>query len=258
MKLIEEIEVLRRKIDQIDKPYLHSELNSVDLIEGAFWARSVLEIIGKVEFHKYNYTLRRTIRPTDTAPNRPGMHTATAAYTNGSIELKKLLDTIVHFRYFEHDRYRDGNNCLQVQSDLNKKLFQVFFSDFVEALKTFLIPRKLVAVTLCDLLEEKWSDMARGWRGKKDLFGLKNFVWLTGDFLKDEVEIKRKFMQEFFGITDVPTEILRNRNFACLFGPEKLNLVYRDNQKAFTESQSLDPKVLFALIRQFCLDNKDW
>ncbi len=257
MKLIEEIEVLRKKIDQIDKPYPNSELNSVGLIESAFWARSVLEIIGKVEFHKYNYALKKTIRPTYTAFNRPGMHTA--AYTNGSIALEKLLHTIVHFRYFEYDHLRDGKDCLQVQSDHNKEICQVFFSDFVEALKTFLIPRRLVAVTICDLVEQELPEIGKGWHDEINLFGIKNFSWLTGDFLKDEIGLKRKVMQKFFGINEVPTEILRNRNFGTMYGEKKVRFMYsEDRQKPPTESRPFDHVVLFNLIRQFCLDNKDW
>ncbi len=257
MKLIEEIEVLRRKIDQIDELDPHSELNSVDLIESAFWARSVLEVMGEVKFHKYNYTLRRTIRPTDTPPNRLGMHTA--AYTNGSIELKKLLDTIVHFRYLEYAIYKDGKNCLQVQSDRNKELCQVFFSDFIEALKSLLIPRTLVALTVCDLVESELPEIGEGGHDETSFFGIENSSWLMGDFLKGEIELKLKVMQKFFGISDVPMETLRNRNFMYGYGCEKLKLMYReDNQGAFTESEHFDHGVLFDLIRQFCLNNKDW
>ena len=251
MELIEKIEVLRRKIDQIDEPYLYSGLNSVDLIESAFWARSVLEVIGEVKFHKYNYTLKTSIRETNTPPNHLGMHTA--VYTKDSIALGKLLNTIVHFRYFEYARYRDGNNCLQVQSDRNKELCQVFFSDFIEALKSLLIPRTLVALTVCDLVELELSE------GKTSFFGIKNVSWLMGDFLKGEVELKLKVMQKFFGISDVPMETLRNRNFACGYGHKKLKLIYgEDHQGAFTESEHFDHSVLLDLIRQFCLDNRDW
>ena len=124
MKLIDEIEILREKIHQIDKLpnqqcCLQSRLGYIHLIEAAFWARNILEIINCFDFNKYGHSLKRTICTICPVPdpNYPGRDKAVYE-RNKHISFKKLLGTMVHFRYLELNLYADGRNCLYVKNCL--------------------------------------------------------------------------------------------------------------------------------------------
>lgn len=254
MRLIRQIEVLRGKIDLIDKLDLYSEVDVVDLVECAFWARSILEIIKKVKFENYNYTLALRINQIYTNNGLP--ISGPIVQPKGFIELQNLLGTIVHHRSIGF-----GNTFLQVQSDKKKKLCQVYFSDFVEALKSLLIPKKLLAVAVCDLAEEpEMFDLGgKGWHEQLDFFCTDNLSWLIGDFLTEEVEIKGIVVKKFFGISDISTEMLRKRNLSWGVGSQTIRLLYIERYPAKpTQSERFSLDVLTDLIRQFCLNNKDW
>ena len=261
MILVDEIEVLRRKIDQIEPKSEDikgsvSLIRAVDFIETAFWARSVLEIIACVQFNKYGHTLKKSIRTVNIVPDpdHPGNY-KTVYEHNNTISLKKLLDAIVHFRYFESSPYADDKKCLEVQSDRNT-IHRVYFWDFIKTLKSLVISRRLVALAICDFVEQKITEMLlkppHDLRDI-DIFCLINLNWVLRDFLKDEVKLKLEIMKEVFGIANVPSEVLCGLTFFIngTMG-DKLKIGFdtgwEDEQK---QKRFIDRTALFDLIRRF-------
>ena len=97
MRFIDELRVLERKVSLIDRPMQDGRWAppEVDIIETAFWARSVLEIIEDVEFHKYGHRLKLSIRTTHSVSDPDHPEGAKAVYEhNRNISLKKLLEFI--------------------------------------------------------------------------------------------------------------------------------------------------------------------
>ena len=146
MRFIDEIGILERKVNQIDRPTQDGRWapGEVDIIETAFWARSVLDVLKNVNLHRYGHNLKTTIRTTRSIgdPDHPG--SAKAVYQhNINISLKELLDFVVHFRYFAFNRHADGNHCLDVMSDRNVRQ-QVYYSDFMVALRSLVLSKRLV------------------------------------------------------------------------------------------------------------------
>ena len=162
MRFCDVIRVLESKVDLIDHTAQTGQWtpDSVDVIETAFWARSVLDIIGKVEFHTYGHSLKTTIRTTRSIPDPDHPGSAKAVYEqNKSISLRKMLGFIIHFRYFSFNRHADGNHCLDVMSDRGVRQ-QVYYSDFTAALRSLVLSERLVALSICDLVEKDLLRMA--------------------------------------------------------------------------------------------------
>ena len=237
MRLVYEIEMLRGKIAQIE---LRSEditgsvnlKGSADLIETAFWARSVLEIFEHVKFKKYGHTLNKSIRTVSIVPDPDHPERDKTIYNHHNITLNRLLNTIVHFRYFQSPLNADGKKTLEVESDRNT-IRRVYFSDFVKALKSLVIEKKLIALAICDFIEHKMAKILSKSPNDltdMDIFCYMNLDWVLSDFLKDEIKLKLRIMKEVFGIVNVPSETLCDLKF-FINGTtgDKLNIVFSPN-----------------------------
>jgi len=233
----------------------------VDIIETAFWARSVLEIIEDVKLHEYGHSLKLSIRLTRSVSDSDHPGSAKAVYAqNRHISLKKLLEVIIHFRYFAFTRYADGNHGLSVMSDRNV-MHEVYYSDFTAALRSLVLSERLVALAICDLVERDlvqrdnipWDDTdAR-------VFANINLYSLLQEHVIGETALKRGIMEKIFGNTDVPNEVLPHLAF---FQSE----YYQDAQKmilgfgpAWENEQNVflspfDQSQLFKLIRDYYVD----
>lgn len=260
MRFYDAIRVLENKVDQIDQTTKDVKWTpvSVDVIETAFWARSVLDIIEKVEFHRYGHSLKTTIRTTHSIsdPDHPG--SAKAVYEqNKNVSLKELLGFIIHFRYFAFNRHADGNHCLDVMSDRNVRQ-QVYYSDFTVALRSLVLSERLVALAICDLVEKDllrranvpWADT------NSRIFAEINLFCLLREHMKSETELKLKIMEELFGITEVPDEVLPSLAFfQSVYAQEEKKMIvgfgppWENEQNVF--SPSFDQSQLFNLIRNY-------
>ena len=89
MRFLDEKGILRRKVHQIDQLTQDAQWEpaEVDIIETAFWARSVFDIIENVEFNRFGHRLKTTIRTTQSVddPDHPG----SAATSECSAELQR-------------------------------------------------------------------------------------------------------------------------------------------------------------------------
>jgi len=259
MRFIDEMRVLERRVNEIDQPTQHGQWApaEVDIIETAFWARAVLEIIENVEFHKYGHSLKTTIRTTRSVddPDHPG--SARAVYEhNRNISLKDLLGAIIHFRHFSFNRHADGNHCLDVTSDRNARK-HVYYSDFTAALRSLVLSKELLALAICDMVEQDfWLITREDWTSTDAwVFPSLTFFTLLYEHVKSEPELKLRVMNEIFGITNVPLEVLPELNFfPSQHGPgEKIVIGFtprwEDGQNAF--SPLFDHSLLFELIRSY-------
>ena len=259
MRFIDELEVLKRRVNLIDRPTQDGRWTpgEVDLIETAFWARSVLEIIEDVEFHKYGHRPKLSIRTTRSVSDPDHPESAKAVYEhNRNISLKKLLEFIIHFRHFSFNKHADGNHCLDVTSDRSVRQ-QVYYSDFTEALRSLVLSRRLVGLALCDLAERDLLRMAKENWSPADgmIFPSLNLFSLLHEHVKSETELKLRIMDEVFGIADVPHEVLPELAFfQSQLGPgEKIVIGFgppwESEQGVF--SPPADRSLLFNLIRSY-------
>lgn len=260
MRFIDELRVLERRVSLIDRPTQSNQWApaEVDIIETAFWARSVLEIIKDVKLREYGHSLKLSIRTTRSVsdPNHPG--SAKAVYEqNKHISLKKLLEAIIHFRYFAFTRYADGNHGLSVMSDRNV-MHEVYYSDFTAALQSLVLSERLVALAICDLVERDlgqrdnipWDDT------ESRLFAGINLFSLLHEHVKGEPALKLGIMEKIFGITDVPDAVLpRLAFFQSVYyqDAKKMTLgfgpAWENEQSVF--SPPFDQSQLFKLIRDY-------
>lgn len=260
MRFIDVIRVLERKVNLIDRPIQDGQWApaEVDIIETAFWARSVLDVIAKVKFKRYGHSLKTTIRTTlsNGDPDHPG--SAKAVYEhNKNILLNELLGFIIHFRYFSFNRHADGNHCLDVMSDRNERR-QVYYLDFTAALRSLVLSKRLVALAICDMVEEDllrrpnipWADT------NARIFANINLFCLLHEHVKSETELKLRIMEDIFGISDVPHEVLPSLAFfQSVYEQDAKKMIvgfgpaWRREQNVF--SPSFDQSQLFNLIRSY-------
>ena len=264
MRFVDEIEVLKEKMTRIDKAAQGSQRgpSEVDIVETAFWARSVLDIIKEVEFHKYGHSLKTSIRTTRSVsdPDHPG--SAKAVYEhNRNISLKDLLGFVIHFRYFAFNRHADGNHCLDVMSDRNVR-HQVYYSDFIAALRSLVLSKRLASLAICDLVERDLLNRERiPWENTEArVFADINLFCLLHELVKSETELKLKIMGEIFDIADVPDEVVPELVFfQSVYRQDEKKLIvgfsppWENEQNVF--SPSFDQSLLFDLIRKFYTTN---
>lgn len=260
MRFFDVIRVLELKVDQIDQTVQDGQWTprSVDIIETAFWARSVLDIVENVKLNRYGHSLKTTIPTTRSISDSDHPGSAKAAYKkNKNISLRKLLGFVIHFRYFAFYRHADGNHCLDVMSDYKVRQ-QVYYSDFTAALRSLVLSERLVALVICDLVEE---DLL----GKENtpladansrIFAEINLFYLLHEHMKGETELKLMIMEEIFGIIDIPDELLPSLAFfQSMYEQEKKKMKigfgppWENEQNVF--SPWFDQCQLFNLIRNY-------
>ena len=209
------IAILEEKIGYIDSPVTDGSHtpNPICTVEAAFWARLVLEIIERVEFDRYGYSLKLAVNLIPDSDNSAG--SANARNINNhkqTVQLKKLLGFIIHYRYFALNRNAKGGFVLDVVSDRNTRL-HVCYSDFIKALRSLVLSKRLAMLALCDLSEEHLRRAAGGeYSSNEDqdawIFYLINSHLLLRTYMKDEIELKLIIMDEIFNIQEIPSETL--------------------------------------------------
>ena len=259
MRLIDEIATLRSKVSHVrvvGSPSSNVPSN-VDIIDTALSARLLLSTLEGLDFSQYGHHLKTTIRTTQSVndPNHPSFAKAEYAH-NKNIALKSLLGAMVHRRYLSVRHHADGNHCLVAQSDRHS--YEVFYSDFIESLKSLLISERLAVLALCDLSERFLRDKSQGLGTNKEIGGPEishqlNLLWLLRDSLRGNHTLKQEIMKTIFGVVNVPPAALSALFFfqsqigpgygmVIGFGPS-----WEEGQEVM--SPPFEPTLLFDLIR---------
>ena len=256
MLLIEEIHALEAKLALIDRPDwgpMHRP-SSPAIIGASFWARSILEIILSADLKQLGHPVETFIRTVHgvSDPDHPG--SAKAVYDDNSrIPLMKLLGYIMHVRYFSFAIHADGNHCLDVMSDRHIRTV-VYFSAFVKALRSLVLPHKFAAVAICALTEQATQKQLTGAPGyESGIFSSVNFGWVLSGFVRNHAPLKRQIFSEIFHIDQVPTHALNDVwFFVSRMGPGNQMVIgftptWEEDQNVF--SPSFDRSVLYDMIR---------
>ena len=211
MPFIEEIAALQGKLNLIDGPDWGplNRPSSTQIIEASFWARSILEIISKADVSQLGHPVKTDIRTVHNIddPDHPG--SAKAIYdANKTIPFIQLLGYIVHVRYFAFAIHADGNHCLDVMSDRHDRTL-VYFSDFIQALRSLVLPAKSAAIAICELTEQATQKSLSGNYGYEvTIFSSINFGWVLCHFVQGQPELKRRILSEIFQLREVPDHVL--------------------------------------------------
>ena len=257
MRLVDEANILKIKINRIGKAIISKQQrpSQQEIIETAYWARCVLEVIKDVDFQKYGHIIPANFRIAEGIddPERPGFGKFIYA-NNKSIPVERLLGVIIHHRYFSFGFQADGNHFLDVMSD-RKIRYWIFYADFIAAVRSLVLTDELVAAAVCDLADrELLRQDPNGWRYEESIFSSVNLFWLLQEYVKDRFQLKAKIMDRIFGISEVPDDVLRNLGFFInVEGPSRLLKMgftpsWEDRQNVF--SPSFDRDLLFNMIRQ--------
>ena len=256
MPLIEEIHVLKGKLNLIDRPDwgpLHRP-SSPAVIEASFWARSILEIVSSVDLKQLGHPVETCIRTVHGVEDPDHPRSAKAVYDDDKpIPLMQLLGYIVHYRYFSFAVHADGNHCLDVMSDRHVRT-HVYFSDFVKALRSLALPQKFAAVAICELTEQATQKMlTETCRYEVGIFSSVNFGWVLWDFVKDHAALKNQIFSEIFHFDQVPDHALDDiRFFVSRTGPGNQMVIgfappWEDDQNVF--SPSFNRALLYDMIK---------
>ena len=256
MPLIEEIHALKTKLNLIDRPDWDpmNRPSSPAIIEASFWARSILEILLSADLEQLGHPVETDIRTVHgvSDPDHPG--SAEAIYDdNKRIPLMQLLGYIMHVRYFSFAVHADGNHCLDVMSDRHIRTL-VYFSDFVRALRSLVLPDKFAAVAICDLTEQATQkQLTETSRYEVGIFSSVNFGWVLCGFAKNHAALKCRIFSEIFHIDQVPKHALRNAwFFVNKTGPGNQMVIgftppWEDDQNVF--SPSFERALLYDMIK---------
>ncbi len=264
MFLIDEIEYLRFKIQKIDVPVDNLTLSNKfffekAVVETAFWARLILEVIEDLGVEKHGYTIKMAIPLTKSIsdPKNPGC--AKLIFSGEERSIKELLGAIIHFRYFFLAPYANGDCFLDVQSDFKDRC-QFYLSDFIKSVKTFLIPKRLVVVGICDKTERTINKFSQGDPASSgtdfinNSFVIRHFHWLLEHSFLEKIPLKLEILERFFGISDVPDNIAARLSFfhSWIDNHGRIMLGFRptwiESQKG--KSATVDSRLLFDLIRK--------
>ena len=211
MPFVEEIAALQSKLNLIDKPDWGplKRPPSTQIIEASFWARSILEIITPVDLNQLGHPVETQIRTVHHIedPAHPGK--AKVIYdASKTIPLMQILGYIIHVRYFSFATLADGNHCLDVMSDRHDRKL-VYYSDFIEALRSLVLLPKYAAAAICDLTEQAIQKSLSGNHGYEvTIFSSVNFGWVLWNFVKDQPKLKRWILSKIFQIEQVPDQAL--------------------------------------------------
>ena len=261
MRLIEQINTLSRKIDQIDRSFPPGTQPSEYLIvEAAFWARAVLDIVAPVNLRQYGHNVRKTLHTTERVadPDHPG--SAKAVPDGRSIGLEKFLGSIIHFRYFAYIPHADGNHCLDVKSD-ETPMTSVYYSEFIQTLRSVALPHRFAALALCDLVQRDLDRRDRGLSRPDDdwIFPGITLFSLLYDHIRPDIDLKKQILQQIFGIQDVPENTLAGIFFAqSRSGPgNEMVISFGPPWEAGQErlSPPFNRSLLFGLVRDFFSPN---
>ena len=216
MPFIEEIAALQSKLNIIDRPDWGSlnRPSSTQIIEASFWARTILEIITDVDLNQLGHPVETRIRTVHHIedPNHPGSAKAISD-PNKTIPLMQLLGYIIHVRYFSFSIHADGNHCLDVMSDRHDRTL-VYFSDFIQALRSLVLPPKSVAVAICELTEQATQkSLLRDSGYELTIFSSVNLGWVLWHFVQDHPELKRRILSGIFQLDQVPDHALNKLFF---------------------------------------------
>ena len=90
----------------------------------------------------------------------------------------------------------------------------VYFSDFVRALRSLVLPDKFAAVAICELTEQATQkQLTETSRYEVGIFSSVNFGWVLSGFAKNHAALKCRIFSEIFHIDQVPKHALRNAWF---------------------------------------------
>ena len=256
MPLIEEIHALESKLNLINRPDwgpMHRP-SSPAIIEASFWARSVLEIILHVDLKQLGHPVETNIRTVHGVADPDHPDSAKAVYDdNKQIPLTQLLGYIIHARYFSFAVHADGNHCLDVMSDRHIRTL-VYFSDFVKALRSLVLPHKSAAVAICELTEQTTQKMlTETHHYEMGIFSSVNFGWVLSRFVQNHATLKSQIFSEIFHIDQVPDHALENVwFFVSRTGPGNQMMIgftppWEDDQNVL--SPSFDRSLLYDMIK---------
>ena len=256
MPLIEEIHALETKLNLIDRPDWGpmQRPSSPAIIEASFWARSVLEILLSADLQQLGHPVETHIRTVHGVSDPDHSGSAKAVYDNNKhIPLMQLLGYIMHVRYFSFAVHADGNHCLDVMSDRHIRTL-VYFSDFVRALRSLVLPDKFAAIAICELTEQSTQKQLTETSGYEvGIFSSVNFGWVLSDFVKNQATLKRQIISELFHIDQVPNHALDDVwFFVSRLGPGNQMVIgftppWEEDQNVF--SPSFDRALLYDMIK---------
>ena len=202
MRFTDILEIARDKISLIDPSTKGPQWQprETDIVDAAFWARAAFDLVEPVDFSRYSHRLVTNIRLVRRDHNG-------TSYDGGlNVWLGKLLGAIIHMRYFAFYPSSDGNHFIEAINDYGT-LYRVFYSDFIAALRTLALTRRLQILAVSDVLEQRMqTPIATPATYPEPHFTATTvgFLALLFDLVRDEADLKREIMSKIFGIANIP------------------------------------------------------
>ena len=130
----------------------------------------------------------------------------------------------------------------------------VYFSDFVKALRSLVLPHKSAAVAICELTEQATQKMlTETYHYELGIFSAVNFGWVLSGFVQNNAPLKSQIFSEIFHIDQVPDHALDDIwFFVSKTGPGDQMVIgftppWEDDQNVF--SPSFDRALLYDMIK---------
>ena len=185
-------------------------------------------------------------------PDHP--ESAKAVYDdNKRVPFMQLLGYIMYVRYSSFAVHADGNHCLDVMSDRHIRTL-VYFSDFVKALRSLVLPHEFAAVVICELTEQAIQEqLTETYRYEVGIFSSVNLGWVLSGFVMNHAVLKREILSGIFHLDQVPSHALDK---VCFFvsrtGPGNQMVIgftppWEDAQNVF--SPPFDRALLYDMIK---------
>ena len=257
MRVADDVTFLKDILDEIDDCGQNGQHQPEEgkIVTTALMARGLLEVIERVNFRKYNHTLRTNIRAIRviTDPDHPGSDKVIYE-RDQNISLKKLCDAIVHLSSFTFNCRADGKHWIEIINDRRER-YRAFYSDFILRLRSLVLSKRLVVLALCDLALQDQRDQ------DPLSFSCMSLGWILHQHLDKEDQLKLDILKAIFGIGDVPAEVLPNLSLSIITDePDgqmtiKFNPAWEDGQDIV--SPSFSKAVLLNLIIDFYQDRNN-
>ena len=135
-----------------------------------------------------------------------------------SVSIVVLLGAIIHESYLHIGPTQDSGDRrrLDVRSDRGRWI--VYFDDFIDSMKAFLLNTDEIAETVCDLIDNHQELISKKpeirWKAPPNIGNL-DLDWLLWVYLPQKQKMKQTIVSNIFNIESIPTDKLTELRFSA-------------------------------------------
>ena len=135
-----------------------------------------------------------------------------------SVPIVVLLGAIIHESYLHIGPTQDSGDRQRLDAKSDRGRWIVYFDEFIEAMRTYLLNTDQIAETVCDLLDNHQELLKRKseirWKAPPNV-GNWDLDWLLWVYLSRSPKMKQTVISSIFNIESIPDDKLTELRFSA-------------------------------------------